>query len=107
MFLDITCVNVTLPDFVAYFVSLVYIVIRIGIPVLLIIVGMFDMGKAIVAKKEEDVKKAQQLLIKKIIVGLIVFLIPYFVVLIVKFATKDQAIVDCIRRLIDYKTNIF
>ena len=106
MFLDIVCVGTTLPDFVGYFVSLIYVAIRIGVPVLLILVGMFDMGKAIVAKKEEDVKKAQTLLIKKLILGVIVFLLPYFVELVVKLATKDDAIVECIRRLIDYKTNL-
>ncbi len=107
MFLTITCVNTELPDFVGYFVSLIYVAFRIGIPILLIIVGMFDMGKAIVAKKEDDVKKAQQLLIKKIIVGVIVFLLPYLIELVVKIATKDDAIVDCIRKLIDYRTNLF
>ena len=106
MFLDIVCVGTTLPDFVGYFVSLIYVAIRIGVPVLLILVGMFDMGKAIVAKKEEDVKKAQTLLIKKLILGVIVFLLPYFVELVVKLATKDDAIVECIRKLIDYKTNL-
>ena len=107
MFLDIKCVSTTLPDFLGYFISLIYLGIRIGIPLLLIIVGMFDMGKAIVAKKEEDVKKAQGLLVKKLIVALIVFLLPYFVELIVKIATKDNDIVDCIKNLIDYRTNLF
>lgn len=107
MFIEISCVGTELPDFVGYFVSLIYVGIRIGVPILLIIVGMFDMGKAIVAKKEEDVKKAQQLLIKKLVVGLIVFLIPYFVELVVKWTTKDEEIVGCIKQLIDYKTNLF
>ena len=106
MILDIMCVGTKLPDFVGYFISLIYVAIRIGVPILLIIVGMFDMGKAIVAKKEEDVKKAQGLLVKKLIVGVIVFLLPYFVELVVKIATRDNSIVDCIRKLIDYKTNI-
>ena len=106
MFLDIMCVGTALPDFVGYFVSLIYVAIRIGVPILLILVGMFDMGKAIVAKKEEDVKKAQGLLIKKLIVGVIVFLLPYFVELVVKIATRDNSIVDCIKKLIDYKTNL-
>jgi hypothetical protein len=107
MFLEIKCVGTDLPDFVGYFVSLIYIAIRIGIPILLIIVGMFDMGKAIVAKKEEDVKKAQSLLVRKLVVGLIVFLLPYFVELVVKLATRDQEVVDCMKRLIDYRTNLF
>ena len=107
MALDITCVGTSLPDFVGYFVSLVYVGIRIGIPVLLIIVGMFDMGKAIVAKKEEDVKKAQDLLIKKLLLGIIVFLLPYLVEFLVKITTRDSEIVDCIKKLIDYRNNIF
>lgn len=106
MLLDIACVDIALPDFLGYFVSLIYIAIRIGVPILLIIVGMFDMGRAIVAKKEEDVKKAQQLLVKKIVVGVIVFLLPYFVELVIKIATRDNQVVDCIKRLIDYKTNL-
>ncbi len=107
MFLEIKCIGTDLPDFVGYFVSLIYIAVRIGIPVLLIIVGMFDMGKAIVAKKEEDVKKAQSLLVRKLVVGLIVFLLPYFVELVVKLATRDQEVVDCMKKLIDYRTNLF
>lgn len=107
MFLDIVCVGTVLPDFVGYFVSLVYVAIRIGIPILLIIVGMFDMGKAIVAKKEEDVKKAQGLLIKKLLLGVIVFLLPYLVELIIKIFARDTEVVDCIKSLIDYRTNLF
>ena len=106
MFLDIECVGQTLPDWTGYYASIIYVGVRIGIPILLIIVGMFDMGKAMVAKKEEDVKKAKGLLVKKLIIGLIVFLIPYVVELVVKIATRDDEIVECIRRLIDYKTNL-
>ena len=107
MFLDIVCVGTVLPDYLGYFVSVVYLGIRIGIPILLIIYGMIDMGKAIVAKKEEDVKKAQSLLLKKMVVGLIVFLLPYFVEFVIKVITGDEELVDCIKKLIDYKTNIF
>ena len=97
----------TFPDYLGYYISLVYMLIRLGIPILLIIVGMFDMGRAIVAKKEEDVKKAQSLLVKKLLVGVIVFLIPYLVEFVIKVSTGDVELVDCIKRLIDYRTNIF
>ena len=107
MFLDIQCVGTTLPDYAGYYISLVYVGIRIGIPILLIIVGMLDMGRAIVAKKEEDVKKAQGLLVKKLLIGVIVFLLPYLVEFVVKVATRDDSLVDCIKRLIDYRHNIF
>ena len=48
MYLDIYCVGLQIPDFVGYYISLVYKVLRIGIPILLIVFGMFDMGKAVV-----------------------------------------------------------
>ena len=107
MFLDIMCDGTLLPDETGYYVSLVYFSIRIVIPILLIIVGMIDMGKAIVAKKEEDVKKAQDLLLKKMLIGLIVFLLPYLVEFVIKVTTRDEGLVECIRTLIDYKNNLF
>ena len=106
MFLDVTCIGVDIPDSLVYVFSLFYVGIRLGIPLLLIIVGMFDMGKAIVAKKEEDVKKAQKLLVRKLIVGVIVFLLPYFVELIVKIVVRDDDILNCLKALIDYRTNL-
>ena len=54
--------------------------IQIGIPIILIIVGMLDLGKAVVASKEDEIKTAQKLLIKRVIYALAIF----FVVLIVQ-----------------------
>lgn len=107
MFLDIRCGSTNLPDFIGYLVSLVYFAIRVAVPILLIIVGMFDLGKAIVSKKEDDVKKAKSLLLKKILLGVLVFLIPYLVELLIKIITRDNEILDCVKSLIDYRTNLF
>lgn len=49
--------------------------IQIIIPILLIIWGTIDLGKAVVASKEDDIKKAQGMLIKRIIAAVIVFLL--------------------------------
>lgn len=103
MVLDISCAGMVLPDFVGYYVALIYKAVRIAIPILLIIMGMFDMGKAIVAKKEEDVKKAQSLLIKKLILGVIVFLLPYLVEFALKFLSRDSSIMKCVMDLLNYK----
>lgn len=107
MFLDIKCGGTYLPDFIGYLVSLTYFAIRVAVPILLIIVGMFDLGKAIVSKKEEDVKKAKDLLFKKVLLGVIVFLIPYLVELLIRILTHDNDILECIKNLIDYRTNLF
>ena len=54
--------------------------IQIGIPIILIILGMLDLGKAVVASKEDEIKNAQKMLIKRCIYGIAIF----FVVLIVE-----------------------
>lgn len=53
-----------------------------GIPILLILFGMLDLGKAVMAGKEDEMKKAQGTLIKRVIYAVAVFL----VVTIVTFA---------------------
>jgi hypothetical protein len=67
--------EIAIPDIVGNIVSLIYLAIRIGIPVILLIVGMVDLGKAVVAQKEDEIKKAQGLLVKKVISAVMVFLL--------------------------------
>lgn len=55
-------------------------IIQIGIPIILIVLGMLDLGKAVVASKEDEIKAAQKLLIKRAIYAVAIF----FVVLIVQ-----------------------
>ena len=54
--------------------------IQLGVPILLIIFGMLDLGKAVMASKEDEIKSAQKLLIKRAIYAVAIF----FVVLIVQ-----------------------
>ena len=54
--------------------------IQVGIPIILIILGMLDLGKAVVASKEDEIKAAQKMLIKRAIYAIAIF----FVVLIVQ-----------------------
>lgn len=48
-------------------------VIMIGVPILLIIFGMIDLGKAVIASKEDEVKKATKLLGKRFLYAVGVF----------------------------------
>ena len=45
------------------------------IPIGLIIFGMLDLGKAVIAGKEDEMKKAQGTLIKRVIYAVAVFLV--------------------------------
>jgi len=56
--------------------------IQWAIPIGLILFGLLDLGKAVIASKEDEIKKAQGTLIKRVLYAVIVFLIVtivYFV----------------------------
>ncbi len=50
-------------------------IIQWGIPLLLIVFGLLDLGKAVIAGKEDEMKKAQGTLIKRFIYAVAAFLI--------------------------------
>ena len=54
-------------------------IIQIGIPIILIVLGMFDLGKAVVASKEDEIKSAQKLLIKRVIYAIAIFFVVFLV----------------------------
>lgn len=56
--------------------------ICILIPIALILFGVFDLGKAVIASDEKEVKAAQSRLIKRVIYAIVVFLVPQLVSLI-------------------------
>ena len=81
---------------VPYVVSTVILVIKIAVPVLLIIFGMLDLGKAVVASKEDEIKKGQQTFIKRAITAVIVFFVIQIVQIILRFVSGNNAtIANC------------
>ena len=52
------------------------------IPIGLLLFGVFDLGKAVIASDEKEVKAAQSRLIKRVIYAVLVFLVPQLVSLI-------------------------
>lgn len=57
-------------------VGYVLLVFKIAIPILLIVFGMIDLGKAVIASKEDEIKKATGSLIRRAIAAVIIFLLP-------------------------------
>ena len=62
-------------------ISTLITILKIGIPILLIVFGMLDMGKAVISNDEKEMKSAQGTLIKRLIYAVVVF----FIVAIVQF----------------------
>lgn len=61
---------------IAGYLNVIWNIIKIGIPIILIVLGGIDFVQAIFAGKEDGMKKAQEKFIKRIIIAIIIFLIP-------------------------------
>lgn len=62
--------------------------IKIGIPIILIVLGMLDLGKAVIASKEDEVKKARKAFIQRLIYAVAVFAVVWIVQLVLSFSTR-------------------
>ena len=104
------CYDLNIPGKLINVVYTIILVLKFGIPVLLIIFGMLDLGKAVIASKEDEIKKGQQMFIKRLIAAVIVFFVVAVVELVVTLASGDEmkeangdnSIVSCIRDIIKY-----
>ena len=63
-------------------VGWVLLVFKIVIPIVIILFGMIDLGKAVVASKDDEIKKSIKSLIMRAIAGIVIFFIPTLVGLI-------------------------
>lgn len=70
--------NGTIP----HLTSLIVDLLKIGIPVLLIVLGMLDFGKAVMSQKEDEIKKNQTLFVKRLISAALVFFVFIIVELV-------------------------
>ena len=58
------------------FIGWILTVFKIAIPLLIIGYGMFDLGKAVVGSKDEDIKVASKRLMYRAIAGVLIFFVP-------------------------------
>ena len=100
---NVDCGGVSVPSELLTIVSTIIKFIYIGIPILLIIWGMLDLGKAVISQKEDEIKKGQSTFVKRLIAALIVF----FVVVLVKAIigvlpiNNSEGIVSCIDKMVN------
>ncbi len=63
------------------FIGNIVLILQIAIPVIIILLGTLDLGKAVMAGDDKKIKEAQKMLLMRIIYGVAIF----FVVVIIKF----------------------
>lgn len=66
----------------------VFPIFQIGIPIVLIIYGTIDLGKAVIASDEKEIKAAQSRLIKRFIYAAAVFFVVTLVNVLMNIVSK-------------------
>ena len=88
--------NKKIPEITSWLI----IIVQIAVPVILAIIGAIDFFKSIISQKDDEIKKGQQMFIKRIITAIIIFFVVAFAKVVVSlFGSGDVVsgnIVDCI-----------
>lgn len=63
---------------------------KIIIPILLIIFGMLDMGKAVTSGKEDEIKKSAMTFMRRAIAAIVIFFIPAIVGLVMSTLDSES-----------------
>lgn len=91
--------NVKIDVKIANIVHTIIVVIKIIVPIIVVVVGMIDLIKAVIAQKEDEIKKNQKIFFKRLISAALIFFVIQIVQLVISFAAGDDAdnpgIMDC------------
>ena len=92
-----TCgeLNLNVSGVLINLVHTIYLAIQVGVPILLVFFGMLDLGKAVMAQKEDEIKKGQQMFVKRLITAVIVFLVFFIVQLVIGLVSSDASVTSC------------
>lgn len=93
--------GVTVPAALANVIYTIYTVIKIAVPLLLILFGMIDLGKAVISQKEDDIKKQQSLFIKRLIAAALVFFVFAIVQLVVNLVDAGSGTMNCVNAILN------
>lgn len=54
-------------------------ILKIAIPIIIVLLAILDLGKAVMAGEEKEIKEAQKMLVKRIIYGVLIFFVTTIV----------------------------
>ena len=87
----------SIPNAIPKVVSIAYTIIQIAVPVILVVMGSLDLFKGLSAQKEDEIKKGQQMFVKRLIAAALVFFVFVIVKVVVSFVADGDsvAIMEC------------
>lgn len=78
-----------------------YGILRIAAPVVLVLFASLDLGKAVIASDEGQIKKAQSHLLKRIAAGVIVFLVFVIIEMFVSMISGSSDVISCVNQFLN------
>ena len=93
-----------IPTIIPKITTIIYVVTQITVPILLVIFASIDLIKAISAGKDDEIKKNQNMVIKRVIAAVLVFFV-FAVVKIIITNISDSKVIDCASCFLDYKNS--
>lgn len=89
--------SISFSGVIPYITSAIVLIIQIFIPIALVIFGMLDLGKAVIAQKEDDIKKGQATFLKRLLAAVIVFFVVFIVKMVIGFVSNNNTtITSCL-----------
>lgn len=70
---------------IRYLINEILLYPKYIVPILVIGLGTVDLAKAVISAKEDGMKKAQSTFIKRVLIGVVIFLVPVILDLIMYF----------------------
>ena len=87
------------------FGGIILLIVKILVPIILIVLGMIDMGKAVVDDKDDAIKKNAIIFAKRIGAGILVFIAPSLLLIIFDsidaIDNVNSAFKNCVDCLLD------
>ena len=80
-----------IPQMLPKVISIIYSVIQVAVPIVLIVMGSLDLMKGVTAQKEDEIKKGQQMFIKRLISGVLVFVVFIVVKLVISLVADGSS----------------
>ena len=97
----------SIPATIPYVGKIVYLVVQILVPIIIILLGSFDLLKAVISQKDDDIKKNQQVFFKRLISAALIFFVFAIVKFVVSVVSSDNSgkIMDCVDCIIRNSNN--
>lgn len=92
----LTCAEtVRIPYQIVSLLRTIEVIIKIGVPILLIVMGMIDFAKVVIGKPDEQMKKTKSAFMSRFISAILVFFVVSIVEMILPIINTDDKVIAC------------